>query len=72
MGLALQLIVASAAALLLLWFSRTVERVAEALRRPRFARPRSAVLRTIRIEIQAIPVDPVADGVGLRGPPPSS
>jgi hypothetical protein len=72
MGLALQLIVASAAALMLLWFSRTVERVAEALRRPRFARPRPAVLGTIRIGIQAIPVDPVADGVGLRGPPPSS
>jgi hypothetical protein len=72
MGLALQLSVASAAALMLLWFSRTVERVAEALRRPRFARPRPAVLGTIRIGIQAIPVDPVADGVGLRGPPPSS
>jgi hypothetical protein len=72
MGLALQLIVASAGALLLLWFSRTVERVAEALRRPRLPRPCPAVLRTIRIEIQAIPVDPVADGVGLRGPPPSS
>lgn len=72
MGLALQLIVASAGALLLLWLSRTVERVAEALRRPRLPRPRPAVLGTIRIEFQAIPVDPVADGVGLRGPPPSS
>lgn len=73
MGLALQLIVASAGALLLLWFSRTAERVAEALGRPLLPRPRRAVLRTIRIEIQAIPpVDPVRDGVGLRGPPPSS
>lgn len=73
MGLALQLIVASAGALLLLWFSRTAERVAEALGRPLLPRPRPAVLRTIRIEIQAIPsVDPVRDGVGLRGPPPSS
>jgi hypothetical protein len=69
MGLAMQLIVASAAALLLLWFSRTVERVAEALRRPPLPRPRPAVVPTIRIEIQAIPVDPVRDGVGLRGPP---
>jgi hypothetical protein len=69
MGLALQLIVASAGALLLLWFSRTAERVAEALRRPWLPRPRPAVLRTIRVEIQAIPVDPVRDGVGLRGPP---
>jgi hypothetical protein len=69
MGLALQLIVASAAALLLLWFSRTVERVAEALRRPPLPRPRPAVVPTIRNEIQAIPVDPVRDGVGLRGPP---
>jgi len=73
MGLALQLIVASAGALLLLWFSRTAERVAEALGRPLLPHPRRAVLRTIRIEIQAIsPVDPVRDGVGLRGPPPSS
>jgi hypothetical protein len=73
MGLALQLIVASAGALLLLWFSRTAERVAEALGRPLLPRPRPAVLRTIRIEIQAIPpVDPVRDGVGLRGPPSSS
>jgi hypothetical protein len=73
MGLALQLIVASAGALLLLWFSRTAERVAEALGRPLLPRPRRAILRTIRIEIQAIsPVDPVRDGVGLRGPPPSS
>lgn len=73
MGLALQLIVASAGALLLLWFSRTAERVAEALGRPLLPRPRPAVLRTIRIEFQAIPpVDPVRDGVGLRGPPPSS
>jgi hypothetical protein len=73
MGLALQLIVASAGALLLLWFSRTAERVAAALGRPQLPRPRPAVLRTIRIEIQAIPpVDPVRDGVGLRGPPPSS
>jgi hypothetical protein len=70
MGLALQLIVASAGALLLLWFSRTAERVAEALGRPLLPRPRRTVLRTIRIEIQAIPpVDPVRDGVGLRGPP---
>lgn len=69
MGLALQLIVASAGALLLLWFSQTAERVAEALSRPRLPRP--AVLRTIPIEIQTIPpVDPVRDGVGLRGPPP--
>ena len=73
MGLALQLIVASAGALLLLWFSRTAERVAEALGRPLLPHPRRAGLRTIRIEIQAIsPVDPVRDGVGLRGPPPSS
>jgi hypothetical protein len=73
MGLALQLIVASAGALLLLWFSRTAERVAEALGRPLLPRPRRAVLGTIRVEIQAIPpVDPVRDGVGLRGPPPSS
>ena len=73
MGLALQLIVASAGALLLLWFSRTAERVAEALGRPLLPHPRRAVLRTIRIEIQAIStVDPVRDGVGLRGPPPSS
>jgi hypothetical protein len=72
MGLALQLIVASGGALLLLWFSRTAERVAEALGRPLLPRPRPAVLRTIRIEIQAIPPDPVRDGVGLRGPPPSS
>jgi hypothetical protein len=73
MGLALQLIVASGGALLLLWFSRTAERVAEALGRPLLPRPRPAVLRTIRIEIQAIPpVDPVRDGVGLRGPPPSN
>ena len=73
MGLALQLIVACGGALLLLWFSRTAERVAEALARPRLPRHRPAVLRTIRIEIQAIsPVDPVRDGVGLRGPPPSS
>jgi hypothetical protein len=72
-GLALQLIVASGGALLLLWFSRTAERVAEALGRPLLPRPGPAVLRTIRIEIQAIPpVDPVRDGVGLRGPPPSS
>ena len=72
-GLALQLIVASGGALLLLWFSRTAERVAEALGRPLLPRPRPAVLRTIRIEIQTIlPVDPVRDGVGLRGPPPSS
>jgi hypothetical protein len=62
--------VASAGALLLLWFSRTAERVAEALRRPWLPRPRPAVFRTIRIEIQAIPsVDLVRDGVGLRGPP---
>ncbi len=73
MGLALQLLVASGGALLLLWFSRTAERVTEALGRPLLPRPRQAVLRTIRIEIQAIlPVDPVRDGVGLRGPPPSS
>jgi hypothetical protein len=73
MGLALQLIVASAGALLLLWFSRTAERVAEALGQPLLPRPRPAVVRAIRIEIQAIhPVDPVRDGVGLRGPPPSS
>jgi hypothetical protein len=73
MGLAVQLIVASGGALLLLWFSRTAERVAEALGRPLLPRPRPAVLRTIRVEIQAIPpVDPVRDGVGLRGPPPSS
>jgi hypothetical protein len=73
MGLALQLIVASGGALLLLWFSRTAEHVAEALGRPLLPRSRPAVLRTIRIEIQAIPpVDPVRDGVGLRGPPPSS
>jgi hypothetical protein len=70
MGLALQLIVASAGALLLLWLSRTAERVAEALGRPRLPRPRPAVLRTICVEIQAIPVDPVRHGVGLRGPPP--
>jgi hypothetical protein len=70
MGLALQLIVASGGALLLLWFCRTAERVAEALGRPLLPRPRPALLRTIRIEIQAIPpVDPVRDGVGLRGPP---
>jgi hypothetical protein len=73
MGLAVQLIVASGGALLLLWFSRTAERVAEALGRPLLPRPRPAVLRTIRIELEAIPpVDPVRDGVGLRGPPPSS
>lgn len=69
MGLALQLIVASAGALLLLWLSQTAERVAEALGWPRL--PRRAVLRTIAIEIQTISaVDPVRDGVGLRGPPP--
>jgi hypothetical protein len=73
MGLAVQLIVASGGALLLLWFSRTAERVAEALGRPLLPRPRPAVHRTIRIELEAIPpVDPVRDGVGLRGPPPSS
>jgi hypothetical protein len=73
MGLALQIIVASAGALLLLWFSRTAERVASSLGVPRLPRPRPAVLRTIPIEIQAIsPIDPVRDGVGVRGPPPSS
>jgi hypothetical protein len=73
MGLALQLIVASAGALLLLWFSRTAERAAAALGRPLLLRPRPAVLRRIRIEIQAIPpVDLVRGGVGLRGPPPRS
>lgn len=70
MGLALQLIVAAAGALLLLWLSQTAERVVQALGRPRL--PRRAVLRTIPFEIQtAPPVDPVRDGVGLRGPPPS-
>src|SRR6266540_2344878 len=55
--------------LLLMWFSQTAERVAEALGRPRLPPP--AVLRTIPIEIQTIPpVDPVRDGVGVRGPPP--
>jgi hypothetical protein len=70
MGLALQLIVAGAGALLLVWFSRTAERVAEALGRPRLPRP--MFLRTIRAEIQTVsPLDPVRDGVGLRGPPGS-
>ena len=68
MGLALQLIVAFAGALLLLWFSRAAERVAEALGRSRLPRP--AAVRAIRIEFQtASPVDPVGGGVGLRGPP---
>jgi hypothetical protein len=70
MGLALQLIVAGAGALLLVWFSRTAERVAEALGRPRLPRP--MFLRTIPVEIQTVsPLDPVRDGVGLRGPPGS-
>jgi hypothetical protein len=70
MGLALQLIVAGAGALLLVWFSRTAERVAEALGRPRLPRP--MFLRTIPVEIQTIsPLDPLRDGVGLRGPPGS-
>jgi len=70
MGLALQLIVAGAGALLLVWFSRTAERVAEALGRPRLRRP--MFLRTIPVEIQTVsPLDPVRDGVGLRGPPGS-
>jgi hypothetical protein len=70
MGLALQLIVASAGALLLLWFGRAAERVADALGRPPL--PRLAAVRIVRIQIQtASPVDPLRDGVGLRGPPGS-
>jgi hypothetical protein len=68
MGLALQLIVAAAGALLLLWVSRTAERVAEALGRPRLPRP--TAVQGVRIEFRtASPVDPVVGGVGLRGPP---
>jgi len=68
MGLALQLIVASVGALLLLWFGRAAERVAEALGRPPLPRP--SAVRIIRMELHtASPVDPVRDGVGLRGPP---
>ena len=70
MGLALQLIVAAAGALLLLWLGRAAERVAEALGRPRGPRP--AAVRNVPIELRAIsPLDPVRDGVGLRGPPGS-
>jgi hypothetical protein len=70
MGLALQLIVGAAGALLLLWLGRAAERVAEALARPRLPRP--AAVRTVPIELRAMsPLDPVRDGVGLRGPPGS-
>jgi hypothetical protein len=70
MGLALQLIVASAGALLLLWFGRAAERVADALGHPPL--PRLSAVRIVRIQIQtASPVDPLRDGVGLRGPPGS-
>src|SRR4029450_8297174 len=73
LGLAVQLIVASGGALLLLWFSRTAERVAEALGRPLLPRPRPAVLRTIRMELEGIPpVHPVPDGAGPRGAPPGA
>lgn len=68
MGLALQVIVSAAGALLLLWFARAGERVAETLGRPPLPRP--AAVRAIRIEFQtASPVDLVGGGVGLRGPP---
>jgi hypothetical protein len=70
MGLALQLIVAVAGALLLMWFGRAAARVSDALHRPPLPRP--TAVRTVPIELQtASPVDPVRDGVGLRGPPSS-
>jgi hypothetical protein len=68
MGVAVQLLVACAGGLVLLWFSRAADRVADALGRPRL--PRQAAVQTVRIEFQtASPVDPVGGGVGLRGPP---
>ncbi len=70
MGLALQVIVAAAGALLLVWFSRAAERVAEAVGPPRLPRP--AVVQPVRIEIQTVSsLDLVRGGVGLRGPPGS-
>jgi len=58
MGLAIQLLVACAGALLLLWFTR-------------LSFPRPVAVRAVRLDLQtAPPVDPVRDGVGLRGPPP--
>jgi hypothetical protein len=70
MGLALQVIVSAAGALLLVWFARAAERVAEAVGSPRLPRP--SAVQTVRIEIQTISaLDPVRGGVGLRGPPGS-
>jgi hypothetical protein len=68
MGLALQVIVSAAGALLLVWFARAAERVAEGLCPPRLPRP--SAVQTVRIEIQTVSsLDPVRGGVGLRGPP---
>ena len=70
MGLALQVIVSAAGALLLVWFARAAERVTETLGLPRL--PRAAAVQAVGIQIRTIsPLDPVRSGVGLRGPPGS-
>lgn len=67
LGLAVQSLVAAAGALLLLWLSRSAERLDPLVRIPRFPRP---VLRGVAPQRASIrPADVLGGAAGVRGPP---
>ena len=67
LGLGLQILAAAAGALVLLWFGRFAERIAEVLARVRFPRPRPAFAVPGRLAIT--PAHALRGAAGVRGPP---
>jgi hypothetical protein len=67
LGLALQILAAAAGALVLLWFGRFAERIAEILARVRFPRRRPAL--AVPIRLATTPAHALRGAAGVRGPP---
>jgi hypothetical protein len=67
LGVAVQVLVAAAGAMLLLWLGRSTERIDGLVRSPRFAKP---VLRGLLPQAVSIaPIGVESGAAGLRGPP---
>jgi hypothetical protein len=67
LGLLVQVVVASVGTRLVLWFCRTVERLAEWIGRPSFGQPRRTVRWPSVRFMRPVPV--LAGAAGLRSPP---
>ena len=67
LGLALQVLAAAAGALVLLWFGRLAERIAEVLALVRFPRPQPALAVSLRLA--TTPARALRGAAGVRGPP---